>query len=824
MEELDKMSDTGKRKYPEILAPAGSMESLYAAINAGCDAVYIGGSKFGARVYADNPECDEMIKAIEYCHIHGVKIYMTVNTLLKDKEIEYELYNYLKPYYEAGLDAVIVQDVGVMRMIHMWFKELEIHASTQMTLTMGKSVKVLKDYGVTRIVPARELTLEEIKEMRCDTDVELEVFVHGALCYCYSGQCLFSSMLGGRSGNRGRCAQPCRMPYDVNGQAKGVGAYILSPKELSNLPYAGEMIEAGIDSFKIEGRMKKPEYTAFVTAMYRKYVNLYMELGRQGYYCYIAEHQDILQNDMELLAEVYNREGFTQGYLEGKSGVPGSRLEKGKGGMLASARPKHGGVCVGEVLSAVGGVVKYKLCKDINAQDVVEFRDSNMLPEYEYTIGTDGKNGNIIEAKYKKGCIIHKNDKVYRTRNAKIINDIRSRYIEVNKKVAVGGRFEAHAGEQVCFKVKHKNIEIEVFGDICQCAKKNPSDKVAVRKALTQTGNTDFEFAELEVIMENNLFLPVGMLKNMRRQALEKLREKIVVSFKRKISPDEYKKFEENEKKSFGSYESYTYKASVMTMSQLDIVLKYKKFSEVYIKTELMSNKELLLALEKVKACGKKCFVVMPHIFRKNVWDYEEKLVRSGKSIYLQEWDGYIIKNFEEYTFLEEVLAVDTDKIITDSGLYVMNKYSCKFWEEQGVVKHTIPFELTEDEMYGIAGKEGMEMVIYTHIPLMVSAQCVMHNTKGCAGVSGRGKNSNIEIADKKGRMYTVVNYCKYCYNVIYQGQPMYLEAFVERLCNAGIRSFRYDFTVETSDLVDKILSGRCKRDTHNGHYILGVE
>ena len=195
-------------KLPEVLAPAGSLEGLYAAVNAGCDAVYIGGSRFGARAYADNPGEDDMIKAIEYCHLHGVKIYMTVNTLLKEMELFNGLYNYMKPYYEAGLDAAIVQDTGVMLMLHKWFPDLELHASTQMTITMGKSASVLKKYGVTRIVPARELTIRELEAMREDTDLEIEVFVHGALCYCYSGQCLFSSMLGGRSGTRGRCAQP----------------------------------------------------------------------------------------------------------------------------------------------------------------------------------------------------------------------------------------------------------------------------------------------------------------------------------------------------------------------------------------------------------------------------------------------------------------------------------------------------------------------------------------------------------------------------------------------------------------------------------------
>ena len=220
------MQNRTKRRIgvPEILAPAGSMESLKAAVAAGCDAVYMGGSKFGARAYAQNPEEDEMVAAIRYCHLYGVKLYMTVNTLLKEQELQ-SLPTFLRPYYEAGLDAVIVQDMGVLRVIHQCFPDLDIHASTQMTLTSGMGVDDrLAAYGVTRIVPARELSLTELQQMRQQTKMELEVFVHGALCYCYSGQCLMSSMQGGRSGNRGRCAQPCRMQYDIDGSKR----YLLS--------------------------------------------------------------------------------------------------------------------------------------------------------------------------------------------------------------------------------------------------------------------------------------------------------------------------------------------------------------------------------------------------------------------------------------------------------------------------------------------------------------------------------------------------------------------------------------------------------------------
>nr|MDE6852054.1 U32 family peptidase [Lachnospiraceae bacterium] len=261
------------KEKPEILAPAGSYAGLQAAVAAGCDAVYIGGMQFGARAYADHPDTHTMVQAIEYCHLHDVKLYLTVNTLLKDHELQGSLYDYILPFYEAGLDAVIVQDLGVVKALHRWFPDLDLHASTQMNLVMGKGIDRLKQYGITRIVPARELSLAELEQMRQDTDLELEVFVHGALCYCYSGRCLFSSMQGGRSGNRGRCTQPCRMLYHGREQS----GYYLSPRELCNLSYLPDLIRAGVQSFKIEGRMKRSEYTAFVTSVYRYYVDKYIE-------------------------------------------------------------------------------------------------------------------------------------------------------------------------------------------------------------------------------------------------------------------------------------------------------------------------------------------------------------------------------------------------------------------------------------------------------------------------------------------------------------------------------------------------------------------
>ena len=314
-------------KAIELLSPAGAYPILKAVIGAGADAVYVGGPAFGARAYADNFSKEELLEAIDYAHIHNRKVYLTVNTLLKEREMEEQLFDYLLPYYEQGLDAVIVQDFGVLTFIREAFPQLSIHASTQMTVTGTDGAAFLQKQGASRIVTARELSFEEIQKIKSDTGVEIESFVHGALCYCYSGECLLSSMLGGRSGNRGRCAQPCRLPYEVLNAAgerlNKEATHILSPKDLCTIGMIPQLAECGIDSFKIEGRMKQAEYAAGVTSIYRKYIDLYEQYGSEAF--------QVDKNDEKKLESLGSRSGFTTGYYTRHNGSD----------MITFSKPNH---------------------------------------------------------------------------------------------------------------------------------------------------------------------------------------------------------------------------------------------------------------------------------------------------------------------------------------------------------------------------------------------------------------------------------------------------------------------------------------------------
>ena len=484
----------------EILAPAGSYESFHAAIVAGADAVYAGGPKFGARAFAENFTEAQLLNAIDYAHLHQRKFYLTVNTLLKDYEIE-QLPEYLEPLYQRGLDAVIVQDMGVLNVVRQYFPDMDIHASTQMTVTGVNGAQFLKENGAVRVVPAREISLEEVRNIKSVTGMEMECFVHGALCYCYSGQCLLSSLIGGRSGNRGQCAQPCRLPYTVDGE-KG---YLLSLKDICTLDIIPDLIEAGIDSFKIEGRMKRPEYVSGVTSIYRKYVDLYLKNPQKPYL--------VDDKDKEMLMDLFNRGGFHTGYYKQKNGR----------NMITIQKPNHIGVKVGDVLSQKGREVQMRALTDIAAGDLIEFKNEAQR----YTTGKSCKQGEVITILAPKGMRLPAGEVLYRVQSPKLLNDLKTTYSEGKVIEKLYGYISMEAGKAAKLVVCKDEYSVEVESEQqVEAASSRPLDEERIKKQLQKTGNTEFAFDMLDVELHGEVFLPMQQLNEMRRKALEELEKK----------------------------------------------------------------------------------------------------------------------------------------------------------------------------------------------------------------------------------------------------------------------------------------------------------
>ena len=769
-------SNKNQDRKIEILAPAGSYESFHAAIVAGADAVYAGGPKFGARAFAENFTEAQLLNAIDYAHLHQRKFYLTVNTLLKDYEIE-QLPEYLEPLYQRGLDAVIVQDMGVLNVVRQYFPDMDIHASTQMTVTGVNGAQFLKENGAVRVVPAREISLEEVRNIKSVTGMEMECFVHGALCYCYSGQCLLSSLIGGRSGNRGQCAQPCRLPYTVDGE-KG---YLLSLKDICTLDIIPDLIEAGIDSFKIEGRMKRPEYVAGVTSIYRKYVDLYLKNPQKPYL--------VDDKDKEMLMDLFNRGGFHTGYYKQKNGR----------NMITIQKPNHIGVKVGDVLSQKGREVQMRALTDIAAGDLIEFKNEAQR----YTTGKSCKQGEVITILAPKGMRLPAGEVLYRVQSPKLLNDLKTTYSEGKVIEKLYGYISMEAGKAAKLVVCKDEYSVEVESEQqVEAASSRPLDEERIKKQLRKTGNTEFAFDMLDVELHGEVFLPMQQLNEMRRKALEELEKKIQDSFHRKTAEKKVLQEEilDTASVKFSKKEN---KLSVLveTQEQLEAVLENdNSVACIYVDSNLDTtglDAELWNGIsDRIHKKNIEVFLAMPRIFRNQTIEIFEQ---AYDSILARYFDGMLIRSMEEYQFLKS--KDYTGNIRLDYNLYIMNRFAKQFWKKQGITYGTIPVELNKSEIVNLDSKKD-EMIVYGYIPAMVTAQCVTSTVHGCK------KDCKITmLKDRYQNEFPVKNQCRDCYNVIYNTAPLYLIDLKEDLEELNAERYRIQFSIENRDEVKQILN-----------------
>ncbi|MCR5415548.1 MAG: U32 family peptidase [Pseudobutyrivibrio sp.] len=698
----------------ELLSPAGDLEIFKAVVNAGADAVYFGGDLFGARAYAKNFSIEEAKAAIDYAHIHGAKAYLTVNTLLKNTEIEKNLYEYLRKYVENGIDAFIVQDMGVFSFIRNYFPNTHIHVSTQMSTCTEFGAKLLSDMGASRVVTAREISLEEISDIhKTCPDLEIESFVHGALCVCYSGQCLMSSMIGGRSGNRGRCAQPCRLPYEAYMDGNHInkkGSFILSPKDFCTIEQLPEMIEAGVMSFKIEGRMKQLEYATGVVSVYRHYLDEYIYRGARNY--------SVKEEDIQKLLDFGNRSGFTNLYLTKHNGPE----------MMTFEAPSH-------------------TKKESSPVDYSE------------------------------------------------------------KKIKVDCTVSALLGKEFSIVFTDSEGRVGAFtGGEVQPAQKKAATKEDIERAVSGLGNTSFEIDHLNIDYDDGIFLPVSMIKNARRSAIMNLENSIMNS--KTPTVNEFQELPS--KKNFTS--SNNCFVTVSTAEQLKAVAEFDFVNRVAVPQKLFEEAYGLLN-------GKEIYIYLPIVLRK---DYKHKINIDERAA------GVIAASMDELGLLSD-MGYPKENIILDHRIYTFNNRSLDFFEQHGYTYNCIPYELSLKEL-NHRNNQNSQMIVYSRIPMMVTANCTVKNTVGC-----RKNNDTITFVDRKNQNMIVSCNCDYCYNVIYNSKKYIAFDMKNQLDNLGVKEYRIDFTVESAKETKNVLEGfntvfnkngsfELDEDFTRGHLKRGVE
>lgn len=820
-------------KEIEILAPGGSMEGLKACIRAGADAIYTGGELFGARAYAKNLSTPELVEAIEYCHVHGKKLYLTVNTLLREDELEEKLADYLRPLVEAGLDAVLVQDMGVFAFIRRHFPMLPVHISTQMSVQSPEEALLLKELGAERIVPARELGLQEIREIYEATGMEIECFIHGALCYSYSGQCLMSSMIGGRSGNRGRCAQPCRQQYQLEGPGVGAGKplYWMSLKDICTLKLLPEIIQAGVCSLKIEGRMKRIEYAAGVTAIYRKYLDRYLRDPQGDYQVDPQDWQDLM--------DLFNRGGFSDGYY----------LRQKSPSMMATQRPNHAGTLAAEVLKNKGKL-QLKAKETLHAGDVLEIPGKQ---NREYTLREGIRTGQCFTLEgigsLKPG------QEIRRTRNEELMKRIREATARECKE-KIKGKCRMHLGEPAILSVEYAGRQVCVRGGEVLPARSRALSKEDVLQKLKKTGDTPFEFEELTLDLEEGGFLPVSVLNDLRRDALSQLEQQVIEATRREVPAEAGAKHgletsKTSERETEGDAKAQI-TVSVSRPEQIRCAGEQPEVIRVYLdalmymqpekrdreqekpavkgrKDRGMANSaermqkdraqtghaereqsnpadRLLADRDYLAGLGKEVYLMLPPIWRSSV---RRQFAATFPRAILESFDGLLLRNLGQFSGMKRMLegAERMPVLAADACLYTWNREAMEQYRELGAAMTTMPLELNNQQLSAVkSGATARELIVYGRSQLMQTANCVKRTAGKC-----NHKREILVLRDKTDHEFPVVSECGMCTNLVYNSLPTDLSPMSGQVMKLQPDSLRISLTIEDAKESAEVLRRVCR-------------
>ncbi|SCN21456.1 putative protease YhbU precursor [Clostridium sp. N3C] len=781
----------------ELLAPTGDMECLYAAVNNGADAVYLGGSKFSARAYAKNFTLEDIAEAVKYCHGYDVKVYITINTLIKEKEL-WEALDYIKELYKIGVDGVIIQDIGLGNKLLNSFPVLEIHASTQMSVHNVSTSLFLKEHGFKRIVLARELSIEEVKDI--SSVVETEVFIHGALCVCYSGQCLMSSMIGGRSGNRGRCAQPCRLPYDLLDKESGERkqGFLLSPKDICTISNINEIIDSGVTSFKIEGRLKKPEYVAGVVASYRKVIDEYVQSKRIS---------DSGEEEKKLL-QLFNREGFSKGYFWGNAGRD----------MMAYNYPKNTGLILGKAIDSK--IVE--LYSDVNNGDGIRVGDKGTtiskitLKGKEVLSAKKGDKVQMWPTIYKKG------DLIYKTNDIKLNEEIRKSYRDkYTRKIPINISVEFSLGKPLCINTIYKGKKYCCEGAIVEKPLKNPLSKDFIEDKLRKTGNTPFEIDEIIFTLFEEGYISAASINEVRRNLLNMLISQ---------EPGEDIEVDMDECYKISSWKGYNSINKKMDIPEKLFVVssneQLRAIEDLGVKFVAIDMASRYLDRREIFKCN------IPNIYLKlpNIARAEEKTIIKYVDENMTRIKGIITANLGMINYFHEKIPCIGDyklNIFNSEAFHFMNKY-CAL--------SPLSVELNRSEIKDIVKVLPKDLpvqaLVYGKIELMASEYCAAGSVLG-----GRSKESNCKLhcrgsftlRDRMGMEFVIRNDI-YCRSHIYNSLPLDLTSYEKDLKDIGVTHFRYDFIdesyEETYNIAKAILDNKNLelKEFTRGHYKRGVE
>ncbi len=813
-------------KKVELLAPAGSKEALEAAVKAGADAIYLAGQQFGARKSAANFSEEALIEAIQYCHVRNVKVFMTVNTLLRDEEMA-TLEAYLRPYYMAGIDAFIVQDLGVFHFLKQTFPEVDLHVSTQMTIANVEDAKVLKKMGATRIVVPREMTLEEISTIKSEAAIEIEAFVHGALCVSVSGQCLMSSLIGQRSGNRGACAQSCRQKYqlikeDGNSSESVVskdGDYLLSPKDLMTLHQLKSIIDSGVYSLKIEGRMKGPEYTYAVTRAYRMAIDAIENRGEE------KESLAPLENDMK---RIFNRD-FTDGFI----------LETSNKAFISQETPGNRGILVAKVESydKRNQEVVLNLIEDISKGDDLQVRTKgNVGARVEYI-----KKNNQRTDRAQKGERIIVNFKhelasgelVYRTYDQTLMKDIQMTLNDEETVQWISAKVNLNIGQPMTLELwTEAGLKVVVSSEeIVEKAIKAPLDDLRLKEQIEKTGGTGLSIKNIEILRDEQATLPIRVVNQLRREGIEKLASEICQQFQRSLP------------------EIRTHEDTAVAITRQEMSLS------AYVRTLEQLDAALSLGIKK--------------IYLHDLWQWEGLLWETLKAHLVEneevQWIPYLgryltnqmleerlkkLQLFKETLGIEQVLvgsigAANRAKALgftpqVDFSLNLFNHHSVLLLENMGIENFTYSVELNAEQLENFnkhlepSQRKGT-IWGYGYLPVMVSKYCPINGVyaKEKVGCQLCRKNEYY-LEDKTGAKFLVKGDCD-CQVEIFNSTCHNLADEWENLCELGVSEYRLNFVNESREKTVEIIEMHLKASLGypvntkgfgftKGHFRRGVE